>query len=51
MTFGQMGPHNRSGSLKRFAKARLAWRVNVKESRFQELSGESVTWDTSGYAD
>lgn len=36
---------------KRFVKARLAWRVYVKEKRFEEIKWESVTCDTSGYAD
>ena len=35
---------------KRYVKARLAWRVNVERSRFESLTGQSVTCDTSGYA-
>lgn len=34
----------------RFVKARLAWRVNVGEKRFEPLEGQSATCDTSGYA-
>jgi hypothetical protein len=41
---------NRNG-LKRFVRARLAWRVDVKEKRFEELEGQSVTCDTTGYSD
>lgn len=41
---------NENGS-KRFVRARLAWRVNIKEERFEELKGKIVTCDTSGYAD
>lgn len=40
---------NESGT-KRFVKARLAWRVDVKGKSFQVLKGESVACDTSGYA-
>jgi hypothetical protein len=41
---------NENGA-KRFVKARLAWRVNVKEKRFEEIKSQSVTCDTSGYTD
>jgi hypothetical protein len=41
---------NKNG-LRRFVKARLAWRVNTQERQFQELKGQSVTCDTSGYTD
>jgi hypothetical protein len=41
---------NKNG-LRRFVKARLAWRVNTQERQFQELKGQSVTCDTSGYVD
>jgi hypothetical protein len=41
---------NKSG-LNRFVKARLAWRVNIKEKRFEEMTGQSVTCNTSGYTD
>lgn len=41
---------NQNGT-KRVAKARLAWRVDVKEKRFEELKGRSVTCDMTGYDD
>jgi len=41
---------NKNG-LRRFVRARLAWRVNTQGRQFQELKGQSVTCDTSGYAD
>jgi len=34
---------------KRFVRARLAWRVNVQNREFEELKGQAVTCDTSGY--
>ena len=34
---------------KRFLTPRLAWRVNTKEKRFDEITGEAVTCDSSGY--
>jgi hypothetical protein len=34
---------------KRFLVPRLAWRVNIKEKRFDEIKGEPVTCDASGY--
>ena len=34
----------------RFLKARLAWRVNIKEKRFEKIENKVVTCDTSGYA-
>ena len=34
---------------KRFVVPRLAWRVNTKGKRFDEINGEPVTCDTSGY--
>jgi len=40
---------NHKGTL-RTVKARLAWRVNIGEKRFEPLDGQSVTCDTSGYA-
>ena len=36
---------------KRFVRARMAWRVNVKKKRFEEIKGEKVECDTSGYTD
>lgn len=36
---------------KRFVKARLAWRVNLKKKRFEKIKDEEVQCDTSGYAD
>lgn len=46
-----IGLANNDNGLKRFVKARLAWRVDVKENRFEELKGQSVTCDTTGYDD
>ena len=37
--------------LKRFVTAHLAWRVNIKEKRFEQLKDKVVHCDTSGYAD
>src|SRR5664280_570419 len=36
---------------KRFVRARMAWRVNVNKKRFEEIKGEKVECDTSGYTD
>ena len=44
-----IGLADNENGLKRFVKARLAWRVDVKEKRFDELKGQSVTCDTGGY--
>lgn len=41
---------NHRGS-KRFVRARLAWKVDVMEKRFEELKGQWVTCDTAGYED
>ncbi|MFI5126967.1 MAG: hypothetical protein WBE21_12020 [Candidatus Acidiferrales bacterium] len=46
-----IGLADNDNGLKRFVKARLAWRVDVKEKRFEELKGQSVTCDTAGYDD
>jgi hypothetical protein len=46
-----IGLANNDQGKKRFEKARLAWRVNVKEKRFDQMKTESVRCDTSGYAD
>jgi len=40
--------NNHSGK-RRFVKARLAWKVNTKEQRFEEVKGQAVSCDTSGY--
>jgi len=34
---------------KRFLVPRLAWRVNTKAKRFDEIKGEAVSCDASGY--
>jgi hypothetical protein len=34
----------------RFARARLAWKVDLKEKRFVEIASQTVTCDTSGYS-
>ena len=46
-----VGLADNDNGLKRFVQARLAWRVDVKERRFEELKGQSVTCDTSGDTD
>jgi len=45
-----IGLANNENGTERFVKARLAWRVNVKDKRFEELK-ETVTCDSSGYSD
>ena len=35
----------------RLVHPRLAWRVDIKEKRFEEIEGQSVTCDTAGYGD
>jgi hypothetical protein len=42
--------NNHSGQ-KRFVKARLAWRVDIENKRFEPITGEVVQCDTSGYTD
>jgi hypothetical protein len=54
-TWGKWGhvvglANNRRGQ-KRFVKARLAWRVDIENKRFQPIMGEAVQCDTSGYTD
>jgi len=50
--WGQIiGLANNQQGRKRFVSARLAWRVNVKEKRFEEINGEKVECDTAGYTD
>ena len=46
-----IGLADNENGLKRFLRARLAWRVDVKDKRFEELKGQSVTCDTSGFSD
>ena len=46
-----IGLADNDNGLKRIVKARLAWRVDIKEERFEELKGQSVTCDTSGFGD
>jgi hypothetical protein len=46
-----IGLADNENGLKRFVRARLAWSVDVKEKRFEELKGHSVTCDTTGYSD
>ena len=36
---------------KRFVKARLAWRVNVAEKRFEAIHDKPVRCDTTGYTE
>lgn len=46
-----IGLANNQQGKKRFVRARLSWRVNLKEKRFEEIKGEKVECDTAGYAD
>lgn len=46
-----VGLADNDNGLKRTVQARLAWRVDVQEKRFEMLKGQSVTCDTSGYDD
>lgn len=46
-----IGLADNQGGRKRFVKARLAWRVNLKKKCFEEIKNEKVQCDTSGYAD
>lgn len=46
-----IGLADNDNGMKRIAKTRLAWRVNVNERRFEELKGQSVTCDMTGYDD
>lgn len=45
-----IGLANNEHGKKRFVRARLAWRVNIKEKRFEQIISEKVECDTSGYA-
>lgn len=44
-----IGLADNDNGLRRYVRARLAWRVKVNEKRFEEIKGQSVTCDTSGY--
>ncbi|MGB7668940.1 MAG: hypothetical protein WBL66_16920, partial [Candidatus Acidiferrales bacterium] len=46
-----IGLADNHGGSKRFVRARLAWKVDVMEKRFEELKGQWVTCDTAGYDD
>jgi hypothetical protein len=46
-----VGLANNQRGRKRFVTARLAWRVNIRGKRFEEITGEAARCDTSGYAD
>lgn len=46
-----IGIANNQNGRKRFVRARMAWRVNIKKKRFEEIKGEKVECDTSGYSD
>ena len=46
-----VGLADNQGGRKRFVTARLAWRVNINEKRFEEMKGEAVRCDTSGSTD
>jgi hypothetical protein len=44
-----VGLADNDNGLKRFVKARVAWRVDTQKRQFEELKRQSVTCDTSGY--
>jgi hypothetical protein len=46
-----IGLANNQKGRKRFVTARLAWRVDVKQKRFEQLRVRRVTCDTTGYTD
>jgi hypothetical protein len=46
-----IGLADNENGLKRFVRPRLAWRVDIKKRRFERITGQPVTCDTSGYAD
>lgn len=46
-----IGLADNQNGLKRFVRARVPWRVDVQAKRFEELRGQPVTCDTSGYDD
>jgi hypothetical protein len=46
-----IGLANNQQGRKRFVTARLAWRVNVQQKRFEQITGKRVTCDTTGYTD
>lgn len=46
-----VGLADNDNGLKRFVRARRAWKVDVLERRFEELKGQPVTCDTTGYDD
>jgi hypothetical protein len=46
-----IGLANNQHGMKRFVRARIAWRVNIKKKRFEEIKDEKVECDTSGYTD
>ena len=46
-----VGLANNDKGQKRLVKARLAWRVDIANKRFQPITGEAVQCDTSGYKD
>jgi hypothetical protein len=46
-----IGLADNHGWLKRSVRARLAWKVDVMEKRFEKLKGQWATCDTAGYED
>jgi hypothetical protein len=46
-----VGLANNHRGTKRFVKARLAWRVNIANKRFETIDDKAVRCDTSGYED
>ena len=46
-----IGLTNNQRGRKRFVMARLAWRVNVAENRFEAIHDKPVRCDTAGYTD
>jgi hypothetical protein len=46
-----IGLANNQRGRKRFVRARLAWRVNIVEKKFEPISNRPVRCDTTGYED
>jgi|SRR6266566_7487076 len=44
-----VGLGDNHGGTKRLVRARLAWRVDVAGKKFEPLTGQTVTCDTTGY--
>jgi hypothetical protein len=46
-----VGLADNQGGRRRFVSARMAWRVNIPEKRFELIRKKTVQCDTSGYTD